>query len=200
MALRKWLKYSNAFRALGLLVGSAALTGCLGQIWTGASLIYDRHHLYLKMDDLDLGLRARQALYHDKHFKRGDCMLELTVFHRDMLVVGHVPNVALQQEVYQRLAGLPHQRHLFMQLSVSTQDVNAWLDTWITTKLRGEILSDSSIDPTAFRLLTFDGVVYLLGDVMPEQAEKVIHIAKTSAGVVRVVTLLHYYRLSHRGE
>ncbi len=73
-------------------------------------------------------------------------------------------------------------------------------DNWITTKIRSKILADSTIDPNDFKVVTADQIVYLMGDVIPEQAAKVIHIARTCTGVKRVVKLFKYYNLSDKPQ
>ena len=67
-------------------------------------------------------------------------------------------------------------------------------DGWITAKIRIGILQDSSIDPDQFKIVTVDELVYLMGDVIPAQALKVIMISRNCDGVRRVVKLFRYYQ------
>ena len=69
-------------------------------------------------------------------------------------------------------------------------------DSLITAKIRSQIVADSEINPRAFKVVTSDGVVYLMGDVIPTQADWVVEIARNTAGVLTVVKLFKYYQLS----
>ena len=112
-------------------------------------------------------------------------------------MVGSVPTAALRQEAYDRVnAATPGKRRLFNQLAIATIPGDSVRDTWITTKIRSRIIANSDLNPDAFKVVTSRRIVYLMGDVIPAQAEKVILIARETNGVKRVVKLLKYYNLS----
>ena len=184
--------------ALLLLVFTVCLTGCITDVWTGASLVYDRHNIYKQISDFQLDADASRALYNDKVFKRSDCAIDLAIINGDILLAGHVPTVELRQEAAKRVSALNGYRRIIDQLAISSITSNAMLDNWITTKIRSQILADSNIDPHQFKVVTSEQIVYLMGDVIPAQATRVIHLARTCAGVKRVVKLFKYYNLSDR--
>jgi osmotically-inducible protein OsmY len=177
-----------------------ALSGCVSNIFTGANLVYDRHHVYIKVTDFQLNAAANRALYHDKRFKREDCALEVAVLNRDLLLTGQVPSAQLRTEAYQRIAAIDGKRRFFNQLEVTSYPADAVLDSWITTKIRSQIFADADINPSSFKVVTSNQVVYLMGDVDPVQARKVIGFARNCNRVKRVVTLLKYYHLSEKLE
>ena len=183
-----------------LIVSSALLTGCLDSVWTGATLFYDRHNVYKKASDFQLAANASHALYKDEEFKRLDCSIDLAVFNGDILLAGQVPTVDLRKEAQTRIAALPNTRRIFNQLSVGTTTINTLKDNWITAKIRSAILADSDIDPHDFKVVTSFQIVYLMGDVIPSQADRVIRIASGCVGVKRVVKLLKYYNLSNQAR
>lgn len=188
----------GCFVVLALIFCSLLLTGCVGSVWTGATLIYDRHSIYKKWDDYELAARAGHALFDDKMFKQDGCSIDVAVFNGDVLLAGHVPTQALRQEAESRMEKLPDYRRIFNQLAINGQPGNLVQDGWITTKIRSRIFADSSINPHAFKIVTDDRIVYLMGDVKPAQAEKVIYIARNTTGVKRVVKLMKYYNLSDK--
>lgn len=185
-------------RVVLILLSIFCLSSCVSSLWTGANLIYDRHHIYNKITDFQLQANVNRALYHDKVFKRDDVTLELAVFHRDVLLLGRVPTHALRTQVLERVENVRDKRRLFNQIEVSHRRGNPIEDSFITTQVRARILADADIDPDAFKVVTFDQLVYLMGDVMPDQAKKVVAIARSCAGVKRVVVLFQYYFLTRR--
>lgn len=174
------------------------LTACLGSVWTGANLIYDRHNVYKKISDYQLAAQAHHELFDDRILKQPGCSLDLAVFNGDVLLAGHVHNAKLRELASTRLKKLSGYRELFDQVAVRNMPDNSLSDGWITAKIRSKILSNASIDPNSFKIITADGIVYLMGDVRPREAEMVIDYARNSSGVIRVVKLMRYYNLSQR--
>lgn len=185
------MKQGRLIFMLFFLTGT--LSGCLGTMWSGANLVYDRHDVFKKLSDYNLLLKANNALYVDKQFKAPGCVIDLTVFNGDILLAGHLPSSKLQQLMRQRIRNVTGFRRLFNEVIVHQGVSNNMEDTWITTKIRSQIFADDSIDPNSFKIITTDKVVYLMGDVKKDEAEKVIHIARNVRGVVRVANLLKYF-------
>lgn len=174
------------------------LPGCISSIWTGANLIYDRHNIYKKITDYQLTGTSIQALYSDEKFKRRDCTIDVTVFKENILLAGHVPTEDLREEAQRRVAAANNRKRIYNQLEVTRLQGNTLTDSWITTKIRTQILADASIDPNNIKITTTDSIVYLLGEMQPDQAKKVIHIARNVSGVRKVVKILQYY--TYTGE
>ena len=167
-----------------------------GGIWTGAMLVYDRHNVYKKLTDYQLGADANRALFHDMRLKCDGCAIELAVFHRDVLLTGHVPSRTLRKEANARVAAISGIRKQYNQLAINSGFDNTVQDAWITAKIRSQVIADAKIEPRQFKVVTADRIVYLMGDVMPEQGARVIQVARQTDGVLRVVKLFNYYRLS----
>ncbi len=176
------------FLALSLI----HLIGCTSGLWTGANLIYDRHDVYKKLDDYRLYVKVNNALSIDDLFKNPNASLDIAVFNGDILIAGHLPTLEMQEELQHRLNTVKGYRRLFDEVQVHEMPSRAIQDSWITTKIRSQIFADASIDPNAFKIITSDGVVYLMGDVRPEEAAKVVTIARRTEGVVHVVKVLKY--------
>lgn len=185
-------------RIVSLSILCFGLSACISDLWTGANVIYDRHHWYQKLGDLQLITKVKQALYVDSRLKCRGCSIETSVFKRDVLLVGYVPTQSLRALVDERMQNVRGKRRFYNELALTseTESSDPIIDSWITAKIRSEIVSDSSIDPAQFKVITANRVVYLMGDVMPEQAEKVVMFAREWSEVKRVVKLFQYYQLA----
>lgn len=181
-----------------LVIICLQLSACLGSVWTGATLIYDRHNVYKKVDDYSLAMAAQHALFDDKILRQEGINLDLAVFNGDILLAGHLPDTQLRRLAISRVQTLSGYREFFPQLAIQRQSVHDINDTWLTARVRSRMMSDSSIDPGQFKIVTVDGIVYIMGDVKPKQARRVIQIARNVPGVVRVVKLMRYYNLSEK--
>ncbi|MBS0186249.1 MAG: BON domain-containing protein [Proteobacteria bacterium] len=65
-------------------------------------------------------------------------------------------------------------------------------DTWISTKVRSNLIFDESVHSTNYSVTTFDGVVYLMGIAQNQQElDAAIAIVKDIRGVKNVVSHVH---------
>lgn len=182
-----------------LICSCLLLSGCItavGSLWSGANLVYDRRKVGHTLSDVELYSLATRALYKDDYFDCPRCHLDLAVFNGDILMTGHLESEAMREEAYTRVAPTPEYRRLFKEIRVEPFRTDILKDSWITTKIRSKIIADSEIDPRTFKIVTSDQIVYLMGDVMPDQADWVVTIARNTAGVIRVVKFLKYYHLT----
>jgi osmotically-inducible protein OsmY len=198
---RKEVLWEDSMKKQGcwvLLIASCLLTGCFTPLWTGASLLYDRHHVYKKLGDYQLAAKAGHALYQDDAFRQKGSSIDLVVFNGDILLVGHVPTLELRYLAAQRISDLTGYRRLINQVHVKDQPNHGVEDGWITAKIRGRMFADAEIDLHSFKIITSDCIVYLMGDVRPKQAIRVVSIASSTSGVKQVVKLFKYYNLSQK--
>ena len=189
------MKSREILRCLLLTISFLLLTGCISNVWTGATLVYDRHNIYKKLRDYRLAAATSRALFKDASLKCDDCSIDVAVFNGDILLSGHVPTIELRQEAQGRVKEVHGYRRIFNQLATKHLTDTTIQDNWITAKVRAGIFADADIDPHSFKVVTSDQIVYLMGDVIPKEADRVIHIARECAGVKRVVKLFKYYNL-----
>lgn len=187
-------------RIISLTTVSVLQVGCISNVWTGATLVYDRHNIYKKIDDFQLAANTSRALYEDQVFKCVECSIDVATFNGDILFAGSVPTDKLRQEAQTRITALRGYRRIFNQLAIHPFTNTTLQDDWITAKIRSQIFADAAINPHDFKVVTSDRIVYLMGDVIPLEATRVINIARACAGVKRVVKLFKYYNLSDRPQ
>lgn len=189
---------TSFLKLLTIVCSCFFLSGCLSGVWTGANLFYDRHTIYDSLSDYDLNTRALHALHQNEPFDCPECHIDLAVFNGDILLAGHVETEALREEAYSRVSKVSGYRRLFKRISIDPFRTDLMKDTWITAKIRSQIIADSEINPKSFKVVTSDQIVYLMGDVIPEQSAWVVDIARRTNGVIRVVKLFKYYNLSDK--
>ncbi len=183
----------NRLKGCFLLLMVVSLSGCLGHAVTGMQLVYDRHNVFKKVNDFNIAAATNRALYKDHAFRTSH--IDVTVFNRDVLLAGQTPTASLREEAYARAKKIPKVRRVYNELQVeppisSAQTVN---DSLITAHIRAQIVADDDIDPNQFKVVTENGVVYLLGDVKREQANLVVNIARHTGGVRKVIRAFRYY-------
>lgn len=192
-----WLKFSNTqTKLITLLFIPFLLSACVGSVLTtGAELYYERYQVGKMLDDHHLVSSGNKILQHNRHILAHSRVI-LTAFNQDLIITGQVPNHAMKSFVNKILSPLkPNRRRLFNELQIGPKISHTTIikDSWITSKLRAKMLVNSHINQKAFKVITENGVVYIVGDVKKEQAKIVIDIAKRLSGVKKVVRILKYY-------
>jgi osmotically-inducible protein OsmY len=161
---------------------------------TGAQLVYDRHDIAKDLNNHNVQAEASRRLFKGP-YKFNQSNISASSFNHDLILLGQVPSKEVKDQVEMLVKGTPGVRRVFNELEIRPKISLAKRlhDTWVTTKIRTLILADSKIDPKVFKIITEDGVVYVLGDVRKDQAKRVVELVRNTAGVRRVVRVLRYY-------
>jgi osmotically-inducible protein OsmY len=173
--------------ALSQLHGCAAVV--VGGAATGAAVATDRRTAGVFVGDQEIELRAMKRLSETFPEKTGN--IAVTSFNRQVLLTGQVPDEAARARATDAVKTVPDVRTVFNELSVAgnTSLTSSANDTAITANVKTRLLRDERVPGTKIKLKTEAGVVYLMGLVTQTEAGIATEIARTSSGVVKVVTL-----------
>jgi len=117
--------------------------------------------------------------------------LSIVSYNGYVLLVGQVGTEALKKqatEVVRKIAGV---RRIYNELEIASPSsaLTRSSDTWITAKVKTWLLGSSDTEGTRVKVVTEDGVVYLMGLVTREEADRISAVAADISGVQRVVRL-----------
>lgn len=170
----------------GLLVGGAA---------TGITVVHDRRSAGTVIDDQTIELKLQDAL--NQQLPSGN-HISVTSYNGAALLTGQVISAPARQqaeEIARRID--PPVREVYNELVIgptlplSVQGNDALLTTKVKTSLF-QINNLPDFDPSRVKVVTENGVVYLLGLVRPVEADAAAAIASQVAGVRQVVTIFEY--------
>ena len=114
-------------------------------------------------------------------------------FNGIVLLAGQVNSEELRQQAADAVSKLNVRRvHNEITVAGSTSMVARSNDTWITSKLKSKILVNGEIDGSSVKIVTENGVVYLMGAVTRPQADAITEKARTTSGVQKVVRIFEY--------
>ena len=65
-------------------------------------------------------------------------------------------------------------------------------DSWLTTKVKSKLIAYKDIDSTKIKVVTENGVVYLMGLVFPEEGNRAARVTSETKGVRKVVKVFEY--------
>ncbi len=184
-------------RILAALLLATQLSGCAGLLMAGAVggavVANDRRTLGNQIDDHALEVKMASALREHEDLT-AQTRISAISMNQQVLLVGQVPNQLLHDKAVKVLKGLDGVETLHDQLrrgspiglGTSSQD------SWITTKVKSRMFSDGELDALRIKVITENGEVFLLGLVDPQEADRAVEIARTTAGVRKVVKVFEY--------
>ncbi len=176
------LTLQGCFFAAGAAAGAAAIT-----------IVYDHRTLEKALDDTKIAnaiankIHAIPALREDSH-------IEVSVFNGIVLLTGETPNTEWRTQAEEIAKSVPGVSRVYNQLSIEgpTSTLTRTSDAWITTKIKSQMLATEDMKSSSIKVVTENGVVYLMGMVTQEQAETAIDIARQVSGVQKVVKIFQY--------
>ncbi|MFQ6574542.1 BON domain-containing protein [Pseudomonas sp. UM16] len=65
-------------------------------------------------------------------------------------------------------------------------------DAWLTTKIKTQMLTDSNIPGSRIKVITENGIVYLLGLLTQQEATRATNLVQGVSGVQKIVKLFEY--------
>lgn len=183
-------------RALLLITSTLLLTACgneaiLAPVAAGSWFNFDRRPAKTIIDDQTLTLKANLAIAKNKPIWRESHVSTLS-YNNSILLVGQTKNKYYKQEIekiVQKIGGIGtiyNQITVGCPISLATRSN----DTWLTTQVKARLMSNRDVGINRVKVITEDGVVYLMGSLTKDEQATTIKIARCVPGVKKVVTVL----------
>lgn len=120
--------------------------------------------------------------------------VNVTSYHGILLLTGEVQDETLRGRAESAVAGLRDVRAVHNELTVGspTGFVARANDGWLAAKVMSKFASSADVDVGRIKVVTADGVVYLMGVLPRQQANAAAEAARTIFGVRKVVKVFDY--------
>lgn len=180
---------------LGAALALPLLQGCAELLVVGAGVavatVEDRRSTGTQLEDRGIELRVANRI-DDK--LGGRVHVNATSYNRYVLLTGEVPDEALKAEAETLARGAPNVLGVTNDLQVAGQSstTSRSNDTLITSKVKARLVDANKTNPFQIKVVTEAAVVYLLGLVTEQEAADTVEIARTTAGVRKVVKVFEY--------
>lgn len=171
------------------------ISGCMavavgGAAATGFIVGEDRRTVGTITEDQGIEIKAANRIEE----KVKDAHINITSYNRAVLLTGEVPSEAAKADAERIARAVENVRSVFNELQVSG---NASLqsrtnDSVITSKVKARFVDASKFSPVHVKVVTENGVVYLLGMVKRQEAADATEVARTTGGVRKVVRVFEY--------
>lgn len=157
------------------------------------AVVYDHRSISNALKDTKLAnkiidrIRSVPCLRYDSH-------IEVTVFHGVALLLGETPNPEWRQQAEDLAKSVSGISRVYNQITIQgpASTLTKTSDSWITTKIKSQMLTTEGLGSSSIKVVTENGVVYLMGIVTHDQADIAADIARQVSGVQKVVKVFQY--------
>ena len=120
--------------------------------------------------------------------------ISVTSFNGVVLLTGQVRAESLKQQAEDVVRQLRNARRVYNELEVAgpTSLLTRSGDSWVTSKVKTKLLASDAAPGRDIKVVTENGIVYLLGLVSRDDADTAAEIARSTGGVRRVVRMFEY--------
>jgi len=184
----------KALKPLAVLITAILLQGCVAAAVVGTAAVAtktatDPRSVGTQVDDGTLELRVNSALAKDEQIKK-DARINVTAYQGKVLLVGQAPNPELASRAKQIALGVDGTTEVYNEIrNMAPIGLGtASSDTWITTKVRSQLLASDQVKSTSVKVTTENSEVFLLGLVTEREAKAAADIASRVSGVKHVTT------------
>jgi osmotically-inducible protein OsmY len=131
-----------------------------------------------------VNIHAAEESFHDSH-------VVVVSYNGYVLLAGQVNSERLKEKATDVTRDVRGVRRIYNELEIAAPSsaMTRTSDSWITTKVKSWLLGAENIQGSRVKVVTENGVVYLMGMVSNAESERIAEAASGISGVQRVVRL-----------
>lgn len=120
--------------------------------------------------------------------------VNVSSFNRKVLLTGEVRDEAMKAEVERQIRAIENVESVVNELQIGPPSsfTTRSNDTFITGKIKASFIDAKDVFTNAFKVVTEQGVVYLMGRVTQREGARAADIAAGVSGVQKVVKVFDY--------
>ena len=158
----------------------------------GGAIVYDKRNLKTMMHDREIANRAQAKINNSAALRNAH--VSVASFNRIVLIIGQTPTPRQRALAYELVSSVPGIKRIYNRLTMAapSSSLARANDAWITSKVKTMMLAKSGLHSTQIKVITENGVVYLMGVVGRKQAQLATNVARRVDGVQEVVKVFEY--------
>jgi osmotically-inducible protein OsmY len=191
------MKASKAAGIAIFLLGVPVIQGCFGVVATGtaasAVAAQDRRTPGTFIDDELIELKVLAAILDDERMS-SQTHINATSVNGLVLLTGEAPGESLRTRITEIARGITKVRAVQNEIALEAPStlIARASDTVVTGKVKAALLQDRELNAARVKVVTEGGIVYLMGLLKPDEADRATEISRRVAGVQRVVKVMEY--------
>jgi len=111
-----------------------------------------------------------------------------------VLIAGQTPRADLKAQAEQAVRSVQRVKtvHNELQVTGNSSLLARSNDSWLTTRIKTQMFADEDIPGSRIKVVTENGIVYLLGLVTQQEGAHAVQLIQSVSGVQRIVKLFEY--------
>ena len=184
-------------RIIIVLIMTGSMAACTDVAVSGAQAAYNHKSIEKKINDQYISMQATHQLNRPRF---SNTNVDFATLNGEVLMAGQVPEAWQKAEAEERIKQIDGVTHVYNMLSISspTSGLVRASDAWITAKVKSQMIASSDLDATHVKVVTERGTVFLMGTLLPEEADAAVEIASNTAGVTSVVKMFSYMKITKK--
>lgn len=186
-------KLKLALVTAALLTALPALQGCVPAIVAGATVgvisAHDRRSTGTQTDDETIEWKAKLRIPDQyKSFSN----VNFTSYNRRLLITGEVSNAEAKAAIEAEARKVDGVREVYNELGIGPVSPlgSRSNDSFITSKLKARLVDSNQVSANHIKVVTERGIAHLMGIVNEREAKVAVAVARTTAGVLKVVNIM----------
>lgn len=120
--------------------------------------------------------------------------INVVSYNAQVLLIGQVPDEQVKQEAENVARQIRHVRKVHNELEIAgpTSGIVRSNDAYLTSRVKVQMLADNRIAGGRIKVVTENGVVYLMGLVNQSEADLAVEITRSVTGVRKIVKVFEY--------
>lgn len=191
--MKKQLKNLIILSTILLLQSCAALI--VGGVASTAVITTDRRTAGVFIEDENIEIKINARLSENKALD-DKSHINVVSYNESVLLVGQTPTIELKREAGEIARNVPSVKRVHNELRIAAPNslITRSGDSYITSKIKTKMTFEKNFDSTAFKIITENGEVFLMGLVTKEEADTAIAIVKNVDGVQKVIDVMEYIK------
>lgn len=188
------MKSRLTLAALSLSLLLPVLPGCVpAAIVAGSAAgvisLQDRRSVGTQTDDETAEWRAMSRI---PESYRNTSRISFTSYNRRLLITGEVPDENARAAIEQMARQIEGVRDIYNELGIGPVSPlsSRSNDAFIDSKVKARLVDSRQVSAVHVKVVTERGITYLMGIVNPREAQVATQVARTTAGVRKVVNIM----------
>jgi len=158
---------------------------------TGAVMSDDRRTSGMFVEDEVIELKSGRRI---KEQFKDTVHINVTSYNRNVLLTGEAPQDETKQRIETLIMSVDNVRNIVNDIKISENSslASRSKDSLTTSNVKARFLHSGQFKFNHIKVITENGIVYLLGMVKRAEAENAAEIASTTSGVLKVIKVFEY--------
>ncbi len=182
---------------LSIIAICLTLNGCLPLAFVAGAttgvIVFDRRSLSDRLEDQSIRYAVMKKIDNDQNLRENN-NIQAAVLNKIVLLVGQTKDKDTKNQAMKLAQQVKQARAVYNQIVIGpmTTAKQSAKDTWITTKIKSELLAYQGLNTTNIKVVTENGTVYLMGKISHEDAKAATELTRNVQGVKKVVKIFEY--------